>query len=39
MTDLEETQHISFRLPTNKDVPIWRYMNLAKYLYLLDRKC
>jgi hypothetical protein len=26
MTDLEETQHI----------PIWRYMELAKYLSMLD---
>ena len=38
MTDLEETQHESFRLPTNKDIPIWRYMDLAKYLSMLDRR-
>jgi hypothetical protein len=39
MADLEETQHPSFRLPTNKDIPIWRYMDLAKYLSMLDRRC
>jgi hypothetical protein len=39
MADLQETQHESFRLPTNKDVPIWRYMDLAKYLAMLDRRC
>jgi hypothetical protein len=39
MADLQETQHESFRLPTNKDVPIWRYMDLAKYLSMLDRRC
>ena len=37
MAELEETQHESFRLPTNKDIPIWRYMDLGKYLALLDR--
>jgi hypothetical protein len=39
MSDLQETQHESFRLPTNKDIPIWRYMDLAKYLSMLDRRC
>lgn len=39
MTDLQETQHELFRLPTNKDVPIWRYLDLAKYLSMLDRRC
>jgi hypothetical protein len=39
MADLQETQHESFRLPTNKDIPIWRYMDLAKYLSMLDRRC
>src|SRR6478672_2892400 len=39
MTDLQETVHESFRLPTNKDVPIWRYMDLSKYLSMLDRRC
>jgi hypothetical protein len=34
--DLKETQHPSFRLPTNKDIPIWRYMDLAKYLLMLN---
>jgi hypothetical protein len=38
MADLKETEHESFRLPTNKDVPIWRYMDLAKYLSMLDRR-
>jgi hypothetical protein len=38
MADLEETQHESFRLPSNKDIPIWRYMDLGKYLAMLDRK-
>jgi hypothetical protein len=39
MTDLQETKHETFRLPTNKDIPIWRYMDLAKYLSMLDRRC
>lgn len=39
MTDLVETDHPSFQLPTNKDIPIWRYMDLAKYLWMLERKC
>lgn len=38
MADLTETQHESFALPTNKDIPIWRYMDLAKYLSMLDRQ-
>jgi hypothetical protein len=38
MTDLQETQHPSFRLPTNKDISIWRYMDLGKYLSMLDRR-
>jgi hypothetical protein len=38
MADLQETQHPSFRLPTNKDIPIWRYMDLGKYLSMLDRR-
>src|SRR5579871_3476871 len=36
MNDLRETQHPCFRLPTNKDIPIWRYMDLGKYLAMLD---
>jgi hypothetical protein len=36
MSDLQETQHESFRLPTNKDIAIWRYMDLAKYLSMLE---
>jgi hypothetical protein len=39
MTDLRETQHESFKLPANKNIPIWRYMDLAKYLSMLDRQC
>jgi hypothetical protein len=38
MADFQETEHESFRLPTNKDIPIWRYMDLAKYLSMLDRR-
>jgi hypothetical protein len=38
MAELEETDHESFRLPTNKDIPIWRYMDLGKYLAMLDRR-
>jgi hypothetical protein len=38
MPDLQETQHESFRLPADKDMPIWRYMDLAKYLSMLDRR-
>jgi len=38
MADLQETENESFRLPTNKDVRIWRYMDLAKYLSMLDRR-
>jgi hypothetical protein len=38
MADLEETLHASFRLPTNKDISIWRYMDLGKYLAMLDRR-
>lgn len=36
MTELIETYHPSFRLPTNKDIPIWRYLDLAKYLSMLN---
>jgi hypothetical protein len=38
MPDLQETQHQSFRLPANKDISIWRYMDLGKYLSMLDRR-
>jgi hypothetical protein len=38
MTELKETVHECFRLPTNKDIPVWRYMDLAKYLSMLDRR-
>src|SRR5690348_12510538 len=36
--DPQETQHESFRLPTDKEVPVWRYMDLAKYLTMLNSK-
>jgi hypothetical protein len=39
MADLQETEHESFRLPTNKDISVWRYMDLAKFLSMLDRRC
>jgi hypothetical protein len=35
---LEDTEHPSFRIPANRDVRIWRYMDLAKYLDLLQRR-
>lgn len=39
MADLEEeVQHPSFKAPTNKDIRIWRYMDLAKYLAILQRR-
>jgi len=39
MADLEEIgQHPSFRAPTNKEIRIWRYMDLAKYLAILQRR-
>jgi hypothetical protein len=36
MVDVEE--HESFKTPANKDVQIWRYMDLAKYLAILQRR-
>lgn len=36
MVDVEEYE--SFKTPTNKDVQIWRYMDLAKYLAILQRR-
>jgi hypothetical protein len=38
MSGLNETQHESFKLPTNKDIAIWRYMDLAKYLSMLNSR-
>jgi hypothetical protein len=38
MDDLSETEHESFRLPTNKDIKIWRYMNIARYLWMLHNR-
>jgi hypothetical protein len=39
MADLQEIEHESFPLPRNKDIPIWRYMDLAKYLSMMHRRC
>ena len=39
MADLNETEHPSFRLPTNKDIKVWRYLDFAKYLSMLDQRC
>lgn len=36
--DLEEVPHPSFKIPNNRDVKIWRYMDLAKYLAILQRR-
>jgi hypothetical protein len=36
--DVEENQHESFKVPSNKDIKIWRYMDLAKYLAILQRR-
>jgi hypothetical protein len=36
--DLEERPHPSFKIPANRDVKIWRYMDLAKYLGILQRR-
>jgi hypothetical protein len=36
--DLEELSHPSFKIPNNQDVKIWRYMDLAKYLAILQRR-
>src|ERR1700692_2386478 len=38
MADLQEIHHESFKLPTNKDIPIWCYMDLAKYLAMLESR-
>jgi len=38
MSDLQETHHESFILPTNKEIAIWRYMDLAKYLAMLESR-
>jgi uncharacterized FlgJ-related protein len=36
--DVEEDQNKSFKIPINRDVQIWRYMDLAKYLGILQRR-
>jgi hypothetical protein len=36
MAELKE--HPSFRTPANQDVRIWRYMDLSKYLAILQRR-
>jgi hypothetical protein len=33
---LPATDHPTFRKPTNVNIPIWRYMSLAKFLWLLQ---
>jgi hypothetical protein len=42
MTDLPAFeipyQHPDFKIPNNPDVQIWRYMDLAKYLAILQRR-
>src|SRR3954452_3565491 len=39
MGDTEEHQsHPSLKIPTNQDVRIWRYMDLTKYLAILQRQ-
>jgi hypothetical protein len=39
MVDIEEEgQHPSSKTPANKDIRIWRYMDLAKYLAILQRR-
>jgi hypothetical protein len=35
---IEEPQHPSFKTPVNRDIRIWRYMDLAKYLAILQRR-
>ena len=37
MEEFIETGHYAFRLPHNKEIKIWRYMDLAKYLSVLQR--
>jgi hypothetical protein len=39
VADLNESDHPSFRLPTNKDIKTWRYLDFAKYLSMLDQRC
>jgi hypothetical protein len=36
--DEEHQQHPSFKIPTNQDISIWRYLDLAKYLAILQRQ-
>ncbi len=38
MTELQETEHPSFKMPTDKDIKIWRYSDLAKYLATLQKQ-
>ncbi len=32
------TEHPAFKIPTNPEVKIWRYMDLSKYLAILQRR-
>jgi hypothetical protein len=33
-----EDQHPSFKTPTNQDIRIWRYMDLSKFLAILQKQ-
>jgi hypothetical protein len=32
------SQHPAFKIPTNQDIKIWRYMDFAKYVAILQRQ-
>jgi hypothetical protein len=38
MSDIKGRAHPSFKEPTNKDIRIWRYMDLAKYIAMLQSR-
>ena len=38
MGELIETEHEAFPTPADKDIKIWRYMDLAKYLAVVQRQ-
>jgi hypothetical protein len=40
MTDdnFQDAQHPSLKIPSNLDIKIWRYMDLAKYIAILQRR-
>lgn len=31
-------EHPTFKAPSNPDVPIWRYMSLSRFVWLLQKK-